>query len=507
MSKVRTRIAPSPTGDPHVGTAYIALFNRCFAHQQQGKFILRIEDTDQVRSSISSEQKILQSLKWLGLSWDEGPDISGPFGPYRQSERSHIYAQHIHTLLDNGTAFRCFCTPRRLAELRSQQQALQITSGYDGHCLALTREEVEAKLASKEDHVVRMKVPSEGDCEFADLLRGEITIPWSQIDMQVLIKSDGLPTYHFANVVDDHLMQISHVIRGEEWISSTPKHLLLYRYFGWEPPMFCHMPLLRNPDKSKLSKRKNPTSIFYYRDMGYLPEALVNYLGMMGWTMPGGEEKFSLARMTENFDLARVSLGGPVFDLDKLGWLNGKYLREDLTDEQFIERYRAWVMAGRRIEQAAPLVRQRVEKFTDVAPLAGFLSSGLLEINPEMFRHKALDEDAVKRILQFSLWRLESLDPWHRDSVETCLMALAQALQIKIRDFLLPLFVAITGKPVSLSVIDAIAILGLDVCRLRIRHALEVNGGISKKLENSYAALGADDSASGNSVDSAGASA
>jgi glutamyl-tRNA synthetase len=476
-----------------VGTAYIALFNRCFAHQHKGQFVLRIEDTDQVRSTISSEQKILQSLQWLGLSWDEGPDISGPFGPYRQSERSHIYAQHIETLLDNGTAFRCFCTPQRLAELRSQQQAQQLTSGYDGHCLHLSPAEIDEKLANKEVHVVRMKVPSEGDCVFDDLLRGEIRIPWAQIDMQVLVKSDGLPTYHFANVVDDHLMQISHVIRGEEWISSTPKHILLYQYFGWQAPRFCHMPLLRNPDKSKLSKRKNPTSIFYYRDMGYLPEALVNYLGMMGWTMPSGEEKFSVQEMTEHFDLTRVSLGGPVFDLDKLGWLNGKYLREDMDDDQFIQRYRSWMLAGRRIEQAAPLVRQRVEKFTDVAPLAGFLSSGLLELHADMFSHKLLDGDGIKKVLQFALWRLEALDPWHRDEVEKQLVQLSAAMGLKIRDFLFPLFIAITGRPVSLSVIDAIAILGLDVSRLRLRHALEISGGISKKqakeLEQAYAAL------------------
>ena len=323
MKKVRTRIAPSPTGDPHVGTAYIALFNRCFAHQHGGDFVLRIEDTDRERSTSKSEQDILSSLKWLGLSWDEGPGCEGGAGPYRQSERSAIYAKHIQQLLDNGSAFRCFCSSERLDEVRKQQMLDKSQPGYDGHCLSLTREECESKQAAGDQHVIRMKIPQDGECEFEDILRGKVNIAWSQIDMQVLIKSDGMPTYHFANVVDDHLMEISHVIRGEEWINSTPKHILLYQYFGWEAPQFYHMPLLRNPDKSKLSKRKNPTSIRYYEAMGYLPEALLNYLGMMGWTMPSGEEKFSLADMEVSFDISRVSLGGPIFDIEKLDWLNG----------------------------------------------------------------------------------------------------------------------------------------------------------------------------------------
>lgn len=485
MTRVRTRIAPSPTGDPHVGTAYIALFNRCFSHQHGGDFILRIEDTDQERSSAESERKILQSLRWLGLSWDEGPDIGGAHGPYRQSERSAIYTEHMEQLLARGAAFRCFCTPQRLQELRAQQQARQETTGYDGHCMHLSQQEVTARLNRNEPCVIRMKVPADGECVFTDSLRGEIRIPWAQIDMQVLLKSDGLPTYHFANVVDDHLMQISHVIRGEEWINSTPKHLLLYEYFGWQAPVFSHMPLLRNPDKSKLSKRKNPTSIFYYRDMGYLPEAVLNYLGMMGWTMPNGEEKFSLQEMTDQFDLSRVSLGGPIFDLAKLDWLNGKYLRENLNDDDFLQRLAQWLLGEGRVAQAVPLVRQRVEKFSEVLPLAAFLASAGVELGPDSFAHKSLDAEQVRRILQISLWRLELLRQWDRDAVEAELQKLAQVMDMKIREFLFPLFVAITGKAVSVSVVDAIAILGLDMTRKRIRDAIAVLGGISKnQLKN-----------------------
>ncbi len=464
-----------------MGTAYIALFNRCFAHKHNGRFILRIEDTDKERSSTESEKKIMDSLSWLGLSWDEGPDVGGEFGPYRQSERTSIYAQHIDTLLDNGSAFHCFCTPQRLQDVREEQIKLKTTPGYDGHCLQLSDAELAEKLKKKEQHVIRMKVPSEGDCLFNDELRGEIKIPWAQVDMQVLIKSDGMPTYHLANVVDDHLMQISHVIRGEEWINSTPKHLLLYQYFDWQPPQFFHMPLLRNPDKSKLSKRKNPTSISYYRDMGYLPEAVVNYLGMMGWSMPSGEERFSIAQMTEQFDMSRVSLGGPIFDLEKLDWLNGKYLRECLNDDELIQQFVNWANEGDRVNQIVPLIKQRIEKFTDIEPLAGFMFRGRLEIAAENFAHKSLDEAASKNILQFSLWRLESLDNWNRDNIEKSFQALADAMELKIRDFLFPLFIAVTGKAVSLSVIDAISILGIDMVRARIRHAIDVLGGLSKK--------------------------
>lgn len=490
MTPIRTRVAPSPTGDPHVGTAYIALFNRCFAHQHQGSFILRIEDTDQVRSSAESERKILDSLKWLGLQWDEGPDVGGRFGPYRQSERSEIYSRHIDTLLEEGTAFRCFCTPERLQELRNQQQGRQETTGYDGLCLQLSAQEIADRIEEGVPHVVRMAVPRAGNCAFTDLLRGEIEIPWSQVDMQVLIKSDGLPTYHFANVVDDHLMAISHVIRGEEWINSTPKHILLYQYFGWRAPVFCHMPLLRNPDKSKLSKRKNPTSIFYYRDMGYLPEALLNYLGMMGWTMPSGQEMFSFDEMRDAFDLQRVSLGGPIFDLEKLDWLNGKYLRETLSDQAFLERFCAWLALNNKPLGATALVKQRVSKLSEIIPLAGFLASGSLELDADRFRHKSLDGDKTRQILQYSLWALESLPAWDRDRLEVTLQRLAELLELKIRDFLFPLFVAISGRDVSISVIDAVVLLGLDISRTRLRDGISLLGGLSKNqlknLEKDY---------------------
>lgn len=490
MPPVRTRIAPSPTGDPHLGTAYVALFNRCFAHRHGGDFVLRIEDTDRERSSRQSEGKILEALRWLGLDWDEGPGRDGGRGPYRQSERSAIYSDHIRILLKKSLAFPCFCDEKRLADLRRDQMRRKQQPGYDGHCLGLSADEVARRIENGERHVIRLRVPREGECVFEDLLRGEIRIQWSQVDMPVLIKSDGLPSYHFANVVDDRLMEISHVLRGEEWISSVPKHVLLYDSFGWERPVFCHMPLLRNPDKSKLSKRKNPTSIGYYRAMGYLPQALCNYLGTMGWSMPDGEEKFSLAEMEARFDLERVSLGGPIFDREKLDWLNGRYLREELDDAEFARRFTEWAFQPGLIEQITPLVRQRISRFSDVTGLAGYFLQGELTLTAEDFAHKHLDHDACRRIMLFSLWSLETIPDWNRDVIEAGFRQLAEKMEFKIRDFLFPLFVAVSGKPVSLSVFDSIAVLGLDLTRARLRAAIETLGGISgkqqKKLEKEF---------------------
>ena len=483
---VRTRIAPSPTGDPHVGTAYVALFNYCFAKQHGGQFLLRIEDTDQVRSTRESEAAILRSLRWLGLEWDEGPDIGGPHGPYRQSERSEIYKAHAQILLDRGHAFRCFCTSQRLDELRKVQQASQQVPGYDGLCRGLSRDESDARAAAGEPHVVRMVVPRTGVCEINDLLRGKIEIEWAQVDMQVLMKSDGLPTYHLANVVDDHEMRITHVLRGEEWISSAPKHILLYQYFGWTAPTLCHMPLLRNPDKSKLSKRKNPTSIVYYERMGYLPEALLNYLGMMAWSMPDEREKFSLAEMVEHFDLTRVSLGGPVFDQGKLNWLNGRWLREDLSPQQFGERVRAWALNDEYLSQIVPLVQGRVERLSDLGTLAAFFFQGVAPFQPADLQIKGAEPEAQRRALQWVAWRLEEVTPFTAELIAECLKGTAALAGIKTKDFLKPFFVCMTGKPVGTPLWESMAILGRDLCRARLRAAIEACGPMSAKEEKKW---------------------
>lgn len=494
MTTVRTRIAPSPTGDPHVGTAYVALFNLCFARQHGGQFILRIEDTDRARSTKASEDAILQSLRWLGLTWDEGPDVGGPFGPYRQSERGAIYAEHAQLLLEKGHAFKCFCTAERLEAARKEQLAAKGRVGYDGHCLGLSRDEVERRKAAGEPYVVRMKVPTSGKCIVPDLLRDPIEIEWQQVDMQVLVKADGMPTYHLANVVDDHLMGITHVLRGEEWITSAPKHLLLYQYFGWQAPVFCHLPLLRNPDKSKLSKRKNPTSIGYYRRMGFLPQALLNYLGMMGWTMPNGAEKFTLQEMHSNFDIKRVSLGGPVFDLQKLSWLNGRYIREDLTVEQLAGVFADWAVNPSYGLPILNLIRERIDTLSDALPKVAHFFTSPPALTPEHFKHKSLDVDTCLKILVFASRRLDVFQDWTAAGLKAELSRLGEQMGLKIRDLLFPLFIAISGQAVSTPLFETLEILGADLSRARLRVAIESLGGVSKKrakeLDQEYATLG-----------------
>jgi len=493
---VRTRVAPSPTGDPHLGTAYMALFSMCFAKSQGGQFLLRIEDTDAARSTPESENIILESLRWLGIEWDEGPDKGGPHGPYRQSERLSIYKDHINVLLEKGHAFHCFCTSERLDEMRQAQMARGETTRYDGLCRSLGREAVAEKLLAGEPHVVRMHVPAEGTCIVKDALRGEIEIDFAQVDMQVLLKADGMPTYHLAVVVDDYLMKITHIIRGEEWINSAPKHMLLYEYFGWDMPTLVHMPLLRNPDKSKLSKRKNPTSIGFYKSMGFLPEAVLNYLGMLGWSMPDGEEKFTLDDMIRHFDISRISLGAPVFDVEKLRWLNGRWLRENMSEEAFVDALVEWRYNRQQLQQIVPLIRERVDIFSDLAPMITFLFEGLPVLDPGLFGESPEKRDLAVANLQFGLWRLEREADWSRDNLQKVLAVLADSLDQKLKDFLVPFFVAVSGRKVSPPLFDSMALLGPDLIKARLRHALNALGGVSKKqqkrLEKAYSSLAAD---------------
>ncbi|MEH6636493.1 MAG: glutamate--tRNA ligase [Halioglobus sp.] len=492
---VRTRIAPSPTGDPHVGTAYIALFNMCFARAHGGKFLLRIEDTDQSRSTAESEQAILDSLRWLGLEWDEGPDVGGEHGPYRQSERMELYGKYAQQLVDQGNAFICYRTAAELTELREARRAEGNSTALKYSDLQLPEDEVTRRATAGDPHVIRMIVPEEeGACAVDDMLRGTIELDWSMVDAQILLKSDGMPTYHLANVVDDHLMGITHVLRGEEWINSAPKHKLLYAYFGWDMPQLCHLPLLRNPDKSKLSKRKNPTSILYYQRMGFLPEALLNYLGRMGWSMPDDSEKFSLQQMLAQFDIQRVSLGGPIFDVEKLSWLNGMWIREDLDEAQLAQRLVAWAFNQENLMKVLPHAQKRMETLSDFAPLASFLVSGTLPLNEASFEAVKGEREDIVKGMQFALWRLEAQRHWTRDTVWHDLKAIADAMEVKVKDFLAPLFVAIAGSSASFSVVDSMELLGPDMSRARIRHAIGVLGGVSKKaakrLEKEYQALG-----------------
>ncbi len=363
---VRTRIAPSPTGIAHIGTAYIGLLNYAFARANSGKFVLRIEDTDRKRYLKGAETVIFAALHWLGLDYDEGPDIGGPFAPYTQSERLKIYKQLAEQLLDQDKAYYCFCSAAKLEEMRKRQQQQGKPPMYDESCRKLDPKNAK-KRATTEKHVIRLKVRKEGTTSWNDLIRGKISFENNRIDDQVLLKSDGYPTYHLAVVADDHLMEISHVIRGEEWISSTPKHIMLYQAFGWTPPEFAHTPLLRNPDRSKLSKRRNPVSILWYKEQGYLPEALVNYLCLMGWSHPKGKDKFPLEEFISNFSLDRIKTTAPVFDLGKLQWLNSVYIRD--TDERtllkLLKPYTPKTATQILIRRLLPLVRERIHLLSE----------------------------------------------------------------------------------------------------------------------------------------------
>ena len=489
---VRTRVAPSPTGTPHLGTAYIALFNKAFAEQQNGQFVLRIEDSDAARSTKQSETEICDALRWLGLDWDEGPDNGGPHGPYRVSARLSVYREHAQQLIESGGAFYCFCTQERLDAVRREQQKQGQTPRYDGHCLPLKPDEVQRRLDAGEPHVIRLRVPDEGECTFQDQIRGEISIPWQQVDMQVLVKSDGFPTYHLCATVDDHLMGITHILRGEEWISSCPKHVLLYDYFGWEFQQLYHLPLLRNSDQSKMSKRKNPTGINYYRDRGYLPEALLNYLATMGWSMPEEQERFSYEEFVTNLDLRRISPRGPVFDAEKLDWLNGMYLRE-MSDDVFQQRFMDWAGNKTRVNRLTAMLKERTERFDQILPQVDYLLGDRPSIDREMLQHKTLEDEDVIKILDFATRALEGTSQWESDEIADSVRSTAKGAGFAIRDFVAPLFVAISGRSVSLPLFDSMAVLGSELTRSRLRSAIDELGGISnkklKKLDKEWAEM------------------
>ena len=480
MSRVRVRIAPSPTGSPHVGTAYIALFNYCYAKSMGGDFILRIEDTDQSRSREEYERAIIDALRWTGLDWDEGPDVGGDYGPYRQSERTEHYREHLDILLEKGHAYRCFCTPERIDGLRLEQKAAGTDIGYDGHCARLSPEEAQSLLSQDLPHTVRMKIPESGAIEIDDPLRGKVTFDCSTIDHQILMKSDGFPTYHLANIVDDHLMEISHVIRGEEWLPSLPKHILLYRYFGWEPPQVIHLPLLRNEDSSKLSKRKNPTSILFYKESGILAEALVNFLGLMAYSLPDGREIFALEDMVETFDIQRVRLGGPIFDQTKLKWVNQQHIGA-LSEKEIYDRLMAWRFNESFLTRLIPLMRERMHKLGDFIKHSDFMFFSELEYEAQMLAPKKKDLEDSRDFLQKFLWELENLDGFDRDLTEEAVRKTATLHGWSIRDAAHALRVAVCGKTVAPPLFGVMEILGRDLVRHRIMTAVNLAGPLGKK--------------------------
>ncbi len=479
LSPARLRVAPSPTGDPHVGTAYMSLFNLAWARRTGGAFVLRIEDTDRARYVASSEQQIFDTLRWLGLDWSEGPDVGGPYAPYRQSERLDTYRPYVDQLIAAGHAYECWCSTERLAQMRAEQQASkQANTGYDRLCLGKTREERAALPGFTETPVVRMLIPDDVETTFDDLVRGPVAAPLP--DDQVILKTDGFPTYHLAVVVDDHLMGITHVVRGEEWISSTPKHILLYRWLGWDVPAFAHMPLLRNTDKSKISKRKNPAArLEWFREQGYLPEALRNFLQLLGYAGEDDNEVQSFEDFVDAFEWAKVNTVGPVFDVDKLNWLNGHYIRalspEALADRivEHLAHTGVWASPSaadvERLRAATPLIQERLVLLSEALEKVQFLFTPDADMVLDEASVAALPDNAAD-IVDASLAVLEGLPTWDDASIQAALRArLVDDLGIKPKFAFGPVRVGVTGSRVSPPLFESMVILGRESSLARLR--------------------------------------
>ncbi|OGK57104.1 glutamate--tRNA ligase [Candidatus Roizmanbacteria bacterium RIFCSPLOWO2_02_FULL_38_10] len=459
---VRTRIAPSPTGeDLHIGNLYTALINWVVAKKNNGKFIVRIEDTDRSRLIKGSEDRILSTLKSFGLNPDESPLKMADFGPYRQSERLEIYKKYVDLLIEKGAAYRCFCSKERLVELRNKQQAEKKVPKYDKHCLR--------QVTSNKSYVIRLNVPENKEIVFEDIIRGEIKFNSNDIDDQVLIKSDGYPTYHLAVVIDDYLMKISHVIRAEEWISSTPKHILIYEALGWEKPIFAHLPILRNPDKSKLSKRKNPVWASWYLNEGYLPEAILNYLSLMGWSHPEQNEIFSLDEFVKVFELKDVLSVGPVFDVRKLEWMNGEYIRamEIRQLEDSIFNFHKGKYSKELIKKTSPLVQERIKTLKEYDEYCEFFIQ-----KPTKYDVNLTNYQNMLSVVSRQLSAVSEAD-WHADKIGKVMQLVATELKMKNSEFFMILRVAITGKKISPPLNDSMEILGKEECLERIKSIIK----------------------------------
>jgi glutamyl-tRNA synthetase len=474
-NQVRTRFAPSPTGYLHVGGLRTALYAYLFAKKSGGSFLLRIEDTDQARTIQGAVENIITTLEWAGMTYDEGPNKPGVCSTYIQSERLPLYKKHAEQLVEQGDAYYCFCTPERLDQMRAQQQAAHLPPCYDRHCRSLPKDEVATRLAVGERHVIRMKVPLEGEMTFPDQIRGDITIQYKVIDDQVLMKSDGFPTYHLAVVVDDHDMKITHVIRGEEWLPSTPKHLLLYQYFKWTPPMFAHLPLLLNPDRSKLSKRQGDVAVEDYRAKGYLPEALVNFVALLGWNPGTTQEIFSLQELIKEFSLERVGKAGAVFDIEKLKWLNQQYIMKSSTDHLLtyvkpLLAQKAWgTFTDEYVKKVIDLMKDRAVLLPDFVDLTSFFFVAPITFD-EKSMAKCWNPEAVKN-LQILAERYAAIETFDAASTEQSLRALAAELNTTASKLVLPLRLAVTGVSQGPSLFHFLEVIGKQESLDRVAYA------------------------------------
>ncbi|MFA6844808.1 MAG: glutamate--tRNA ligase [Sphaerochaetaceae bacterium] len=485
--EVRVRYAPSPTGLQHIGGVRTALFNYFFARANGGKFILRIEDTDQERYSDASLQDLYDTLKWLGITWDEGPVVGGPYGPYVQSERTALYQKYAQQLVDDGKAYYCYCSPERLERLREEQTVSHSEcQGYDRHCLNLSQREKDAAIEQGIKPVIRLKVPTEGKTTFTDVLMGDITRRNRDVSPDpILLKSDGFPTYHLANVIDDHMMHITHIMRAQEWIPSGPLHILLYQAFGWDPPVYCHLPMVMGKDGQKLSKRHGSTSVRDFREKGYLPEALMNYVSLVGWSYDGQKEFFSKEELEKLFCLEKINKAPGVFDYKKLDWFNGQYIR--LCDESRLKTLLVPYLekAGffsnppteeqkHKLDILAPVVKERMKVLSDVVELSRFLFTEITYPAKEEFCAKGIPLDVTITTMRKGISILEAgLGCGKEDAViEQELCDLAASLGIKVNGVFMPIRVALTGSQVSLPLFDSIRLLGQEQTSERLEKAL-----------------------------------
>ncbi len=475
---VRVRFAPSPTGFLHVGGLRTALFNYLFARNSGGKFILRIEDTDRARFVEGAVENLISTLKWAGLEYDEGPVVGGEYGPYIQSERLDIYGKHVEMLIESGAAYRCFCTPERLETMRKEQEKKKLQPKYDRTCLRLSPEEISSNISAGKPFVVRLRVPDDTVIKFSDVIRGEVEFSSERVDDQVLIKSDGYPTYHLANVVDDHHMRITHVIRGEEWLSSTPKHVLLYRAFGWDIPTFAHLPLLLNPDKSKLSKRQGDVAVEDYKEKGYLKEALVNFVALLGWN-PGDErEIFSIAELEKEFSLEKVNKSGAVFNVEKLNWLNFQHLRKkpdamvlamlkehlmkvSIEVSRFNDQYLLSVIAA---------MRERVTFVKDFTEKSPYFFAAPKSYDPGVVQKRWKPESAV--YLKALAAEFSGLSDPTKNDYEAALHRTAESLGVGNGDIIHPLRLSVSGMGEGPGLFDILSIIGKEETVRRIESAV-----------------------------------
>ena len=495
LDEVRVRFAPSPTGSLHIGGAKLVMYNVLFAHGQApregktGTFVLRIEDTDQKRLVEGAAENLLDELRWLGLEWDEGPDVGGPYGPYVQSERQHHYREAAERLIESGHAYRCFCSPERLQQVREDFQKRGLPPGYDRHCRNLSADEVQAKLDAGERHVVRFRMPREGETIVPDLLRGDITYENEKLEDLVILKSDGFPTYHLAVVVDDHEMAITHVTRGPEWIPTAPLHVRLYDALGWDLPVFAHMPLILAPTGGKLSKRHGGSSVREFREAGYLPEALLNYLALLGWSLDDHTEIFTMDDLLEHFTIERVSASPATFDRNKLDWMNQHWINHLLTVDDLATRCLSFLMESGTIEQgpadashprfadvkeAAGLLKDRIKFLTEAPDLMSyFLQDELPDYDAATLIPKKADAETALKALEAVAGMLPEVDLADEEATEARFRALADELGLKAGQLFMPIRVAATGRTQSPGLFETLRAVGPERVEQRVAQAIE----------------------------------